>query len=60
MKADEKPLSTLVSQGWEIVGYAYNSTYGADQFLLRRQKQHKVLRLTKWFGSGFRAKEIDI
>ena len=46
----ETPISTLVSQGWEIVGYSTTDTSGAayqHSVLLRRQGQHKVVVLRK-------------
>lgn len=60
-----RPLSTLVAQGWEIVGYAWGqdpqSGMAGNSVLLRRQKQHKVLQLRrKVFGGGFVAREYDI
>lgn len=62
---DEKPLSILVSQGWEVVGYAAGSDArsGAHNHsvLLRRQKQHKILQIrNKWMGKGLVATEIDL
>jgi hypothetical protein len=62
---EAKPLSTLVAQGWEIVGYAAGSDAKTGMHnhsvLLRRQKQHKVLQLrNKWFGRGLVATELDI
>ena len=65
MTATERPLSTLVGQGWEIVNYTalydHQTTAGTDCFLLRRQKQHKVLKVRKrWLGQGVVVKEIDL
>ena len=65
MTNTDRPLSTLVAQGWEIVDYAssYNHSSGAsvDSVLLRRQKQHKILKIRKkWFGSGVVVNEIDL
>jgi hypothetical protein len=62
--AESKPLSLLVAQSWEVVGYAA----GADahgihnhSVLLRRQKQHKILQVrNRWFGKGQVATEIDL
>lgn len=62
---ENRPLSTLVAQGWEIVGYAWgqdpSSGMAGNSVLLRRQKQHKVLQLRRRvFGRGFVASEYDI
>ena len=65
MAAEDKPLSTLVSQGWEVVNYAstYDRARGmtSDNFLLRRMKSHKLLKVRrKLFGAGFSITEMDI
>ena len=65
MAENERPLSALVGQGWEIQDYSAAYDHGAggvtDCFLLRRQKQHKVLKIRrKWIGGGFAIKEIDL
>jgi len=65
MAAEDKPLSTLVSQGWEVVSYAAvydrNRAVMSDNFLLRRMKSHKVLKVRKkWIGHGFVVTEMDI
>jgi hypothetical protein len=65
MAAEDKPLSMLVSQGWEVVSYAstYDRSSGmtSDNFLLRRMKSHKLLKVRrKWFGGGFSITELDI
>ena len=62
---DVKPLSALVAQGWEVVGYAggkdtSNGMY-SHSILLRRQKQHKILQIrNKWLGRGHVATEFDL
>ena len=63
--AELKPLSALVAQGWEIVGYAagFDAKSGLHNHsvLLRRQKQHKILQVrNKFFGKGQVATEIDL
>jgi hypothetical protein len=66
MAEDSKPLSDLVGQGWEIVGYA--GAADSNQFsgfqhsvLLCRQRQHKVVTIRKrTFGSGLVVDEMDI
>lgn len=63
MNEDDKPLSRMVSQGWEIVTYTVSAEGGwfMDCFLLRRQKQHKILRVrAKSFGKGYVVKEVDV
>jgi hypothetical protein len=49
MAEDVRPLSELVAQGWEIAGFssAHNGMTYAHTVLLRRQRQHKVVVLTK-------------
>jgi len=65
MAEADKPLSTLVSQGWEIVSYAtgHEAAQGTvtENFLLRRMKSHKLLKVRKkWIGHGFVVTEMDI
>ena len=64
METTQRPLSTLVAQGWEIQSYSsgYDHSQGLmDCFLLRRQKQHKLLKIRKkTFGAGYVVKEIDV
>lgn len=46
----EAPISSLVSQGWEIAGYTATDPSGAvyqHSVLLRRQGQHKIVVLRK-------------
>jgi hypothetical protein len=61
---ESKPLSALVAQGWEVVGYsASTDAHGIHNHgvLLRRQKQHKILQIrNKWLGKGQVATEIDL
>ena len=64
MTEETRPLSQLVSQGWEVVSYSSgHDDRGAltDCFLLRRQKQHKVLKVRRRvFGAGFVVRETDV
>jgi hypothetical protein len=64
MTEDSKPLSVLVGQGWEVVGYsgAYDlSGYPTQNVLLRRQKQHRILSIRpKRIGKGYVVRELDI
>ena len=65
MDAAERPLSTLVAQGWEIVSYAAGLESGSgapvQNVLLRRQKNHKILSVRrKSFGGGYVVKEFDL
>ena len=61
---DNKPLSALVAQGWEIVNYSSShdtSGYVTQSILLRRLKQHRILSIRpKMIGTGYVAKEMDI
>lgn len=65
MTETEKPLSALVAQGWEVVGFTggHDPKSGAQahHVLLRRHKQHKILQIrNKWIGKGVSTKEIDV
>ena len=65
MDTPDRPLSTLVAQGWEIVGYASGHAPGTqtpvENVLLRRQKHHKILSIRpKTFGNGLVVKEYDL
>lgn len=64
MADENKPLSDLVAQGWEILHYAAsNDTSGAvvENFLLRRQKAHRILSIRpKMMGTGYVVKELDV
>ena len=65
MANDPKPLSDLVAQGWEVLGFAGSTHGSSDMFenavLLRRQRQHKILKIRKrWFGRGLVVEEMDI
>ncbi|MEI7931791.1 MAG: hypothetical protein WCI21_01875 [Alphaproteobacteria bacterium] len=64
MSGSDKPLSALVAQGWEIVGFAGSTPHQGstvDSFLLRRLKVHKVLRVRrKVFGGGYSVTEQEI
>ena len=63
--AEERPLSALVAQGWEIVGFSsgHDIKWGsyAHNVLLRRQRNHKLVSIrAKTFGSGVVVKEIEL
>ena len=65
MSDDHQPLSTLVSQGWEVVSFSssHNSTsnHETSAFLLRRGRSHKILRIRpKWHGRGRVVSEEDV
>ena len=65
MNDEERPLSTLVAQGWEVIGFtsARDPSWGthAHHVLLRRQRAHKVLSIrAKALGAGHVVKEIDL
>jgi uncharacterized protein YxjI len=60
----DKPLSDLVRQGWEVVGYTVTDSGGdvwKHNFLLNRQGQHKVLTVRKkMMGDGLVASEMEV
>ncbi len=60
----DKPLSSLIAQGWEIVGYSVTDSSGETwhhNFVLRRQGQHKVLTVRKkMLGDGVVATEMEV
>lgn len=65
MTESDKPLSTHIAQSWELLDYSVGHDPGEQTpmhcFLLRKQKQHRVLRVRpKWFGKGYVVKEMDI
>jgi len=64
MADDNRPLSDLVAQGWEILNYtASHDTSGwlVENFLLRKQKMHRILSIRpKMVGKGYVVKELDI
>lgn len=63
---DNRPLSGLVAQGWEVIGFAASLAHRsggglADTILLRRQKSHKILKIQKkLFRGGYVVTEHDI
>lgn len=64
MADDNKPLSDLVAQGWEILNYSSShdpSGVAVENFLLRKLKMHRVLSVRpKILGKGYVVKELDI
>lgn len=61
MADDQRPLSELVAQGWEVQGFSSEGAGAYHSFLLRRQRQHKVLVVWKrTFGGGAASKEIEV
>ncbi len=64
MEDAQKPLSQMVAQGWDIVSHSMG--HGRDgsptqSFLLRRQKQHRILQIRpKMLGKGFVVEEFDV
>lgn len=61
----DRPISSLVAQGWEIVGYSTTDASGTayqHSVLLRRNGQHKVLVLRKkMLGEGIVVdSELDV
>jgi hypothetical protein len=59
-----RPLSELVTQGWEILNYTSSydgSGVVVENFLLRKQKMHRILSVRpKMVGKGYVVKEMDI
>ena len=59
-----RPLSALVSQGWEVLQYSATTGESAMQehfFLLRKGRDHRVLRVRKkMMGRGLVGEEIDV
>ena len=64
METGDKPVSNLVAQGWEIVSHSAGhdqSNMPVQSFLLRRQKQHRLLQLRpKMMGKGYVVREFDV
>ena len=64
MADEDKPISTLVAQGWEIISHSggHDSNGSPVQsFLLRRQKLHKVVLLRrKMMSKGYAVTEMDV
>jgi len=65
MTQDDKPLSDLVAQGWDILGFSHSTNEKTGQsehaVLLRRQRQHKILKIRrKMLGGGIVVQELDI
>ena len=61
----DRPLSSLVAQGWEIVDYSTTDASGTayqHSLLLRRNGQHKILVLRKkMLGDGIVVEEeLDV
>lgn len=60
---NSRPLSLLVSQGWEVIGFSHGVDSGGnhtDSILLRRQKQHKLLKIRKKLMGGYAVSELEI
>lgn len=64
MADDNRPLSDLVAQGWEILNYSSSHDPGGvavENVLLRKQKMHRILSIRpKMLGKGYVIKELDI
>ena len=62
MAEENRPLSELVAQGWEVAGFSslHNGTCVTHTVLLRRQRQHKILTLKKPPLLGLSIKELDV
>jgi hypothetical protein len=64
MKEADRPLSNLIAQGWELQEYRPTQEEGTmlmHVFLLKRQREHKLLLLRKKvMGEGVVAQELDV
>ena len=61
----DRPVSSLVAQGWEIVGYSTTDASGTayqHSVMLRRNNQHKIIVLRKkMLGDGIVVEsELDV
>lgn len=61
----DRPLSSLIQQGWEIAGYSATDSSGTawqHSVLLRRNGQHKIVVLRKkMLGEGIVVdSELDV
>lgn len=61
----DRPLSSLVAQGWEVVSYSATDASGTSYqhcVLLRRNSQHKIVVLRKkMLGEGIVVdSELDV
>ncbi|MEQ1706766.1 MAG: hypothetical protein ABL864_00340 [Terricaulis sp.] len=64
MSVDDRPLSALLSQGWEVLQYSASigdSGTLEHCFLLRRQGTTKVLIVRKkMMGEGVTSEELEV
>jgi hypothetical protein len=64
VKEAQRPLSALLSQGWELQEYRTSQEEGTlllHIFLLKRQRDHKLLLVRKKvMGTGLVAEELDV
>jgi hypothetical protein len=63
MADENRPLSELVAQGWEIAGFSSGRNSSgclAHTVLLKKQRQHKILTLTRQPLLGLKARELDV
>lgn len=65
MAEHEKPLSSLISQGWEVANYsaAADPSTGSlvHSFLMRRQGKSKLVIIRKkMLGEGLVTEEVEI
>ncbi len=62
MSEENRPLSELVAQGWEIAGFSsvYTGMCFAHTVLLKKQRQHKVLIVRKQPLLGLSVKQLDV
>jgi len=62
MADDLRPLSELVAQGWEVQGFtsAHTGMGLAHTFLLKRQRQHKVLVVSPMAFGRLKSHETEV
>jgi hypothetical protein len=63
MAEENRPLSELVAQGWEVAGFSSVKDGGlvSHTVLLKKQRQHKILTLSKrLLIGGVSVKELDV
>jgi hypothetical protein len=62
MAEENRPLSDLVAQGWEIAGFSsvHTGSCVAHTVLLKKQRQHKILTVKKLPMMGMSVKDLDV
>jgi hypothetical protein len=65
MAEHDKPLSALISQGWEVANYSAAADPGTGSlvhsFLMRRQGKAKIVIIRKkMLGEGLVTEEVEV